>query len=138
MQIDEKNYLTKTIFAEALIENSSDFIVTLYSLSEMTDKILHDKINPIYYWEYKNWHNVWSDNVGFINKKLDNLFISDYDEILMSYTAVMEYFCDDNVVSNIYNMSSIDHIGWKIYKELNEKRQSVKRFKNLMIMKENI
>lgn len=134
----ENLYLTKTIFTEALIESSSDFIVVLYDLCEMTDPKLRLYVDPIYKWEYANWHNNWSDNVNFIYKKMVDLSPFDYDEIYESYTKIIEFFVTDESVSKIFDLSVIDHVGWKIFKELEEKRISAKKLKNILLMKETI
>lgn len=134
----ENLYLTKTIFTEALIESSSDFIVVLYDLCEMTDPKLRLCVDPIYKWEYDNWYNDWSDNVKFISKKMADLSPFDYDDIHESYTKIIEFFVNDESVSKIYDLSATDHIGWKIYKELIAKRLSAERLKNIVLMKETI
>lgn len=134
----ENLYLTKTIFTEALIESSSDFIVVLYDLCEMTDQKLRLYVDPIYKWEYDNWHNNWSDNVNFVYKKMVDLSPFDYDEIYESYTKIIEFFVTDESVSKIYDLSVTDHMGWKIFKELEEKRISAKKLKNIVLMKETI
>lgn len=135
MRVDERNYLTKTIFSEAMVETSSDFIIVLYDLCEMTNLKLLLDIDPIYKWEYDNWHLSWVDNVNFINKKMADLSPSDYDEIYHSYTKILEYFLSDDAVASLYQMGDEDQLGWQIYKELEEKRQSTMRLKNISKLK---
>jgi hypothetical protein len=137
MQLNEKNFLTKTIFTEALalIESSSDFIVILYELCRMADTELFHKIDSIYKWEHDNWHIGWEKNVDFINKKMVDLSSFDYDEILDAYTAIYSYFIEDETISKLYNLGIDDNVGWTIFKELSEKRKATSRMKNLMILK---
>lgn len=134
MYPDEKIYLTKTIFTEALIESSSDFIVKLYQLAAMIDdKPLRLHINSIYKWEYDNFHTNWIKNVSFINDKMIGLSPFDYDEIFDAYTAILSYFINDETVSKLYKMDGSDTIGWQIYRELEEKRRSANYLKNIAL-----
>lgn len=137
MRAKERHLLVKTVLTEASIESSSDFIVTLYELCKIIDKDMVRKIDPIYHWEYKNWHNDWQKNVNFISNRMVDLSSSDYDEIYGAYTDILTYFLENRVVTKIYDLSTEDDIGWKIFKELSEKRVETKRMCNIMLMKEN-
>jgi len=119
--------LTLAVFKSAEIDTSSDFIVTLWELSKRTDDGMFEKVDPIYGWEYSNWRELWYENVSHIEKKMENLDISDYVEIEKAYTDVLEYFLENVSVTKIFPIDSKDHIGWKIYKELSEKRNSAKK-----------
>ncbi len=117
-----KDIVTKATFKEADIESSSDFIVTLWAYSKVMDQDLFLQVDPIYRMEYANWHDTWDRNVSFIEKKMQNLDVSDYMEIYQAYTDVMNFFFENLVISNMYKMDDKDHLGWKIFHELSEKR----------------
>lgn len=123
----EKDIITKSVFSEVDIESSSDLIVTLYELSRKIDHELFLLIDPIYRWEYQNWHDMWEANVNFIGKKLPDLDEEDYNEILLSYDQVLAYFLHDNTMNKMFKMDDNDDVGWKIYKELTAKRELCKR-----------
>jgi hypothetical protein len=114
--------LLKEVFSKAVVESSSDFIVTLYEVAKRTNHEMLLKIDPIYRWEFMNWHDGWESNVNFIGQKMKSLDQEDYAEIHRSYTDILEYFLNNSTLDQIFKMDTRDHIGWKIYKELSEKR----------------
>lgn len=116
------------VFKDAMVENSSDLIVTLYQTYKklgFTEKML--KIDPIYQWEYSNWHSGWESNCAFIHRKLELLDDSDYEEVLDSYEFILNEFLSTTPFNYMYKMDDKDIIGWNIFKELSEKRESVKK-----------
>lgn len=120
--------VARTVYLEAAIESSSDFIVTAYEMFKRTNKDMMITIDPVYKWEYANWHDSWESNVNFISKRLQNLDPEDYNDVYDCYTNILKYFVDDDIVSKIYKMDDKDKIGWKIFKELNEKRALCLKF----------
>ena len=127
--------LLKKVFSKVDIESSSDFIVTLYAVAKKSNTNLMRKIDPIYRWEYTNWHDGWESNVNYIGKKMDDLDQSDYDEIHKSYSDILEFFLTNNTMDQLFTMDEFDHIGWKIYKELSEKRILCVKMSNIERMK---
>lgn len=127
--------LIESVFKESNIESSSDFIVTLYKIVEKIDSEIFLKIDPIYRWEYSNWHDLWEANVNFIGKKLDDLDQFDYDEIELSYVTVLDFLLMHDVMNKMYRLDNKDHIGWKIFKEIDEKRVLVRKMSNIAKMK---
>jgi len=123
-----KTLATKAIFKKADIESSSDFIVAAHHLCKEFDYGMMLRIDPVYRWEYANWHDSWESNVNFISSKLPDLDPDDYNDVYDSYTDILKYFLEDSTVSTIYKMDENDHIGWKIFKELNEKRNLCFKF----------
>lgn len=116
------------VFKEAMVENSSDLISTFYQICKklgLTEKML--KIDPIYQWEYSNWHSGWEANCAYIHRKLDLLDDSDYQEVLESYEFILNEFLTEPPFNYMYKLDDKDIIGWGIYKELSEKRESVKK-----------
>lgn len=120
--------VSRKVFLESNIETSSDFIVTAFELFKRTDNGMMLKFDPVYRWEYENWHDSWESNVRFISKKLQKLDPEDYNDLYDCYTDILNYFLEDDVVSKIYRMDEKDHTGWKIFKELNEKRNLCFKF----------
>jgi hypothetical protein len=128
MTPSEIDLLTKAVFKSAEIDTSSDFIVTLWELSKRTDDGMFERVDPIYGWEYSNWRELWYENVHHIEKKMQNLDVLDYIEIERAYTDVIEYLLETPALSRIFPIDDKDHVGWKIFKELSEKRNIAKYF----------
>jgi hypothetical protein len=85
------------------------------------------QVDPIYLWENGNWHFGWESNCAHIHRKLDDLDDSDYEEVLSSYEFVLQEFLNSPPMNSMYKLDDKDIIGWGIYKELCEKRESVKK-----------
>lgn len=136
MQLNEINIVTKSLFREAFVETSSDFIVTAYKLSREIKTDLWEKIDPIYRWEYSNWHSDYTNNTKFIERKMNNLDVSDYVEIGQAYTDVLDYFLTEYPITSIFKMDGNDVVGWQIYKELTHKRNYSTKMFNIAITKE--
>ena len=122
-----QNNIIRDVLKEAVIESSSDFIVSVYQIAAKIDNELMLQIDPVYRWEYANWHDDWEPNVSFITRKLYNLDKRDYAEVGQSYDDILKFFLENPEVSKIYKLDEEDHIGWKIYKELAEKRDYCKK-----------
>lgn len=116
------------VVKEGVVENSSDLIVTLYQTYKrlgLTEKML--KLDPIYRWEYSNWHSDWESNCAFIHKKLNLLDDADYQEVLECYEYILDDFLNSPPFNYMYKLDDKDIVGWGIFKELSEKRDSVKK-----------
>ena len=134
--LSDTDQVTKSVLLESEIESSSDFIVAAYTICSRVDREMMLKIDPVYRWEYNNWHDLWESNVNFITRKLNKLDTQDYVEVGQAYTDILKYFLENEVISKIYKMDTQDHIGWKIYKELTEKRNFCIKMFNIESTKE--
>ena len=114
--MSDNDKVIRAVLKESVIESSSDFIVSLYQIGVKTDIELMFKVDPIYKWEYANWHDEWESNVSYITRKLHHLDKQDYAEVGKAYDDILEFFLENPIVSKIYKMDDEDHLGWKIYK----------------------
>lgn len=119
--------LIRKIMKEATIESSSDLIVTLAEIGNQTQNFLRSLTESILQVEYTNWHDDWSANVNHINKHLLKLDSDSIRIIQVTYEDFLTYFLNDDIMTSFYPMDKKDHLGWKIYKELDEKRQLCKK-----------
>jgi hypothetical protein len=123
------------VYTEALIESSSDFIVVTWEYAKKLNEELFLKFDPVYIWEYKNWHDNSSNNIKFIDNKLKDLDLDDYSEVITAYTNVLDYFLENENMSKMYPLNSVDDIGKKIWKELVEKRELARKYYNIELFK---
>lgn len=127
MQLNEKHAVMRAVLENTGVESSSDFVVALYQIFRRTDPEMTLLIDPIYRWEYMNFHDDWGLNIKFIEDKLDNLDDGDYTEVDESYKFVLTMLLEHPILSSVYKLDEKDPIGWKIYRELQEKRESVRK-----------
>lgn len=123
-----KSEVIKEVLKGAFVDNSSGLIVALYQTYKklsLDDEML--KVDPIYHWEASNWHSGWEANCAYIHNKLQHLDDSDYQEVLESYDFVLNEFLNSPPMNSMYKLDDKDIIGWEIFKELSEKRESVKK-----------
>lgn len=119
-----------------MIESSSDFIVVTWEYAKKMNQELFEKFDPIYFWEYKNWHDNSRDNIKFIDLKLQNLDLNDYIEVVKAYSDVIEYLLENENMIKLYPMKNNDIIGKKIIDELSEKHDLSKKYLNIMKYKQ--
>ena len=123
------------VYTEALIESSSDFIVVTWEYAKKLNEELFLKFDPIYRWEYTNWHDNSVNNINFIDNKLKDLDLEDYSEVITAYTNVLDYFLENENMTKLYPLNSVDHIGKKIWKELAEKRELVRKYYSIELFR---
>lgn len=124
------------VHTEALIESSSDFIVVTWEYAKKINEELYLKFDPVYRWEYKNWHDNSSNNIKFIDNKLQNLDAQDYKDVETSYDDILDYFLGNDDMTKLYPMNSVDFLGKKIYDELWGKRELARKYYNIELFKE--
>ena len=123
-----KTEVIKQVLQEAFVDNSSGLIVALYHTYKklnLDSEML--KVDPIYHWEASNWHSGWESNCAYIHNKLRHLDDSDYQEVLESYDYILNEFLNSPPMNSMYKLDDKDIVGWEIFKELSEKRESVKK-----------
>lgn len=124
---EELNIVLKEVLSATTVASSSDLIVALYQIFVKMEDARALVLDPIYRWEYENYHDSWESNVNFIEKKLHDLDELDYIELEMSYLGVIEFFIGNKFLSKTYCMDETDELGWKIFRELRDKRDLVKK-----------
>lgn len=127
MKNSQFDAVMKEVLKSTSIASSSDLIVSLYQICVKLDDERALVIDPIYRWEYNNYHDGWESNVNFIGAKLVDLDELDYIEVETSYSGIIELFLNNEILSKIYRLDENDVLGWKILKELREKRELVKK-----------
>lgn len=130
--------ITKSVLKNSNIKSSSDFIVTLYEICKRLNTDMMVKIDPIYNMEYGNWAYSSFNNITHASKRFDTLEYADLVDTKDAYTAILEYFLEDPTIGKLYNMEETDVLGWKIYKELSEKREYCTKLMNGELNKEMI
>lgn len=127
--------IIKAVYNEALIESSSDFIVVTWEYAKKLNNELFLKFDPVYRWEYKNWHDNSNNNINFIDNKLKDLDLDDYSEVITAYTNILDYFLENDDMTKIYPLNSVDNIGKKIWKELAEKRELARKYYSIELFR---
>lgn len=123
------DFVLKEVIENALIQSSSDLIVALYQTFLRIDCENTFNLDPIVRWEFSNYHDEWTLNISYIQKKLENLDEQDYDEIHAAYTFATDFLLTNPVMCSIFKIDDKDVIGWKILKELREKRDLVDKMR---------
>lgn len=129
MRKESLSAVIQAVMNEQSIETSSDWIVVLWAVGAKVDSNLTEMIRPIYQWEYDNWHDSWESNVRFIERKMKDLTDVEYDKVEKAYTSLIDYMITDPIMTSIYKLDRSDPIGWKIFKELSEKRRECKKLR---------
>ncbi len=118
-----------------MIESSSDFIVVTWEYAKKLNNELFLKFDPVYRWEYKNWHDNSNKNINFIDNELQNLDLDDYQEVILAYTNILDYFLEDDNMTKLYPLNTIDHLGKKIWQELAEKRELARKYYSIELFR---
>ncbi len=121
MNIKEIKSITKEVINNSLIDSSSDFIMVAYELHKKFYEGLSEKMECILMIEGENHHNTWAANCVFVEDNLVSLDHKDIYDCMIAYRMYLDYFLNDEVISAKYFLDEEDHIGWKIYKELDTK-----------------
>lgn len=116
----QNSTVIKAVFQGATVESSSDFIVLLWKLSKYIPELKENTM--LYQWEYDNCFDSWEANVNFISYKMKNTDPRYYSGIYHSYVDILKLFLDNRDISPMYTLGVDDIIGWRIFKELQEKR----------------
>lgn len=128
--------IIRKVIKSSNIESSSDFIVALSEIGNKQQNFLKAILDPIISFEYTNWHDSWESNVNHVFKNIKD---SEEDSIKMiesSYEKLLTYFLNDGTITSMYPMDKKDHLGWKLYKEIDEKRLLCKKLLALKSMKD--
>ena len=132
MQKNKTDYI-KSMFHRQNIENSSDFVVALWQFHNLSNEVANP-IDEILRWETANpFDNDWGRNVLHIDQHLHGLDLVDYDLINAAYMACIEFLLNDNTLNKVYPMDENDLTGWRVYKELTEKRNAVEKHRAICV-----
>lgn len=109
------------VLRKTRIESSSDFIVALYAVAKIYSHKTESIIEPIHYLEYNNCHVTSGMNLVYFEEKTSDFDLQDYQDMVVTYSAIVDFFLNSNPVSLVFKMDNNDHLGAKIWKELDSK-----------------
>lgn len=121
MNLNEIGQITRSVISQAKIKSSSDFVMVAYELNSLFYPKLAKRIEPILDVEYSNYHTDWAANSCYSQDMLRGLNSADYYSAMIAYRCILDFFLNDDNVAKTFNMDETDHIGWKIYRELDSK-----------------
>lgn len=121
-----KSERIRQLFHRLNITSSSDFVVALWQYHSLKESNVNP-VDTILRWEITNQYEQWGENVNYIGNKLADLDEADYDEVDFAYTTCLDFLLNEHVLSLMYPLDDHDTLGWKIFKELSEKRVLVKK-----------
>lgn len=128
MKFSEIEYIIKTVLKTAEIESSSDFVCAAYQINSKICSKFAQRIEPILEIEIDNCHDDWVSNVCFSEGLLAGSSASRYTVMADAYRAALDFLLLHEYVAAVFPMDERDHIGWKIYKELDTKYKHCKTF----------
>ena len=123
MKIADRIRITKAAIKEANVKSSSDFVVLTHNLYDLFYPGYAKLIEPILSIETLNDKNDWWVENSIASEEFIALAedANTVYDIKTAYRVVLDFLLEDESCSTIFNMDEEDHLGWKIFKELDTK-----------------
>jgi hypothetical protein len=132
MNIKEIKAITKEVINNSIIESSSDFIMVAYELHKRFYEGISKKMECVLTVEGTNYHDSWPANCVYTEEHLKGLTAEEMYDCMIAYRIYLDYFLNDETISEKFYMDEDDHIGWQIYKELDIKYNWCKNQLNVL------
>ena len=124
----EQSYVIREVLKNTMIENSSDFIAAAYSLNYAFCEPVAKRMEPILFMETSISHDGdWAANAVEAQALMSGNTLAEYKQCQDAYRTVLDFLLLDDTVGKVFRMDDTDHIGWRIWRELDAKYKWAKK-----------
>ena len=130
-QTNDDRRVIRKVIENSEMESSSDLICALAAIGNQTKNFLKHITDPLIPIEFPNWRDDWSGNIMHSYKHMNLLDDVSLVIVKKAYEDLLSYYLNDELMNVLFPMDKKDHVGWKIYKEIDEKRLAAIKIQKL-------